>query len=41
MNDNQIIASFIRAATWQLARRSPTLLLILVVGAALLFGSHR
>jgi hypothetical protein len=37
---NQIIASFVRAATWQLARRSPTLLLLAVVAAAWLIGSH-
>jgi hypothetical protein len=40
MNQNQIIASFVRAATWQLARRSPTWLLILAVVAAFLFAGH-
>jgi hypothetical protein len=37
----QIVASFIRAATWQLARRSPIWLLIAVVAAAwLMAGRH-
>jgi hypothetical protein len=40
MNQNQIIASFIRAATWQLARRSPMWLLILAVAGAWLFAGH-
>ena len=41
MNRNLIIASFVRAAIWQLARRSPTLLLLAVVAAAWLFaGRH-
>ena len=40
MNQSQIIASFVRAATWQLARRSPTWLLIAIVGAAWLFAGH-
>ena len=40
MTQSQIIASFVRSACWQLARRSPTWLLILMVAAAFLFGSH-
>ena len=40
MNQNQIIASFVRAATWQLMRRSPTWILIVVVAAAWLIAGH-
>ena len=40
MNQSQILASFIRAATWQLARRSPTWILILAGAAALLLAGH-
>ncbi len=40
MSQNQIIAAFVRGACWQLARRSPTWLLIAAVAAAFLFGSH-
>jgi hypothetical protein len=40
MNRNQIVASFVRAATWQLMRRSPNWVLIAVVAAAWLLGSH-
>ena len=41
MNQNQIIASFVRAACWQLARRSPTLLLLAIVVGAWLMAGHR
>lgn len=41
MNPNELIRWAARAAIWQLARRSPTWLLILVVAAALLLGGHR
>ena len=40
MNQSQLIASFLRAATWQLARRSPAWLLIIAVAAAWLFAGH-
>ena len=40
MNQNQIIAAFVRGAAWQLMRRSPTWVLILVVALAWLFASH-
>ena len=40
MNQSQILASFVRAATWQIARRSPTWILILVVAVAWLMASH-
>jgi hypothetical protein len=40
VSQNQIIASFVRAATWQLMRRSPTWILILVVVIAWLFAGH-
>jgi hypothetical protein len=40
MNQNQIIASFVRAATWRLMRRSPTWVLILVVALAWVFAGH-
>ena len=40
MNQNQVIAAFVRAACWQLARRSPTWLLLAAVGLAFLLGSH-
>jgi hypothetical protein len=40
VNRNQIFASLVRAATWQLMRRSPTLLLLAVVAAAWLFAGH-
>lgn len=40
MNRDQIIASFVRACTWQLARRSPTWFLILAVAAAWLYAGH-
>lgn len=40
MRQDQIIASFVRGAAWQLMRRSPTWLLIAIVGAAWLFASH-
>ena len=38
MTPNQIGDRFISAAIWQLMRRSPTWLLIAIVGGALLFG---
>ena len=41
MTQSQIFASFVRAATWQLMRRSPTWILILVVAAAWLMAGHR
>jgi hypothetical protein len=34
MTQAQILASFVRAATWQLMRRSPTWILILVAAVA-------
>ncbi len=40
MNRNQIIASLVRAATWQLMRRSPTWVLIAVVAAAWPLAGH-
>jgi hypothetical protein len=40
MNQNQIIAAFVRGACWQLARRSPTWLLLAIVAGAFLFASH-
>jgi hypothetical protein len=40
MNQSQILASFVRAAAWQLMRRSPTWILIGVVVIAWLLGSH-
>jgi hypothetical protein len=41
VNQTQIIASFVRAATWQLMRRSPTWLLLAIVAAAWLWaGRH-
>jgi hypothetical protein len=40
MRQDQIVNSFVRAAAWQLMRRSPTWLLILIVGAAWLFAGH-
>jgi hypothetical protein len=40
MNQTQIIASFVRAAAWQLMRRSPTWILILVAAAAWLAAGH-
>jgi hypothetical protein len=40
MNQSQIIAAFVRGACWQLARRSPTWLLLAIVVGAFLFASH-
>jgi hypothetical protein len=40
MNQSQIIAAFVRGACWQIARRSPTWLLLVAVGLAFLFASH-
>ena len=40
MNQNQIIAAFVRGAAWQLMRRSPTWLLLAIVAAAWLLGGH-
>ena len=40
MNQTQIFAAFVRAATWQLMRRSPTWILIAVVVAAWLWAGH-
>ncbi len=40
VNQSQIISAFVRAATWQLMRRSPTWILVLVVAAAWLFAGH-
>jgi hypothetical protein len=40
MNQNQIISAFIRAAAWQLMRRSPTWILIGVLALAWLFAGH-
>jgi hypothetical protein len=40
MNQSQIIAAFVRGACWQLARRSPTWILVLVVAATWLLASH-
>ena len=41
MNQSQIISAFVRAACWQLARRSPTLLLLAIVAVAFLLAGHR
>jgi hypothetical protein len=41
MTQSQIIASFVRAATWQLMRRSPTWLLLAIVAAAWFMAGHR
>ena len=41
VNQSQIIASFVRAATWQLMRRSPTWLLLAIVAAAWFMAGHR
>jgi hypothetical protein len=41
MRQDQILAAFVRAACWQLARRSPTFLLLAIVAAAWLFSGHR
>jgi hypothetical protein len=40
MNQSQIIAALVRGACWQLARRSPTWLLLAAVGLAWLFAGH-
>jgi hypothetical protein len=40
MNQSQIIAAFIRGACWQLARRSPTWILIVAVAAAWFMAGH-
>ena len=40
MNQNQIISAFVRASAWQLMRRSPTWILILVVALAWAFAGH-
>jgi hypothetical protein len=40
MNQNQILVAFVRAACWQLARRSPTWVLIAVVAGAWLLAGH-
>jgi hypothetical protein len=40
MNQSQIIAAFVRAAGWNLMRRAPTWILVLVVAAAWLFAGH-
>ena len=40
MTQNQLVNSIIRAAVWQLMRRSPTILLLAIVAAAFLFSGH-
>jgi hypothetical protein len=41
MNPNELLRWAARSAVWQLARRSPTWVLIVIVLAALLYGGHR
>ena len=40
MTQSQIVSAFVRAACWNLARRSPTAILVIVVAAAWLFAGH-
>ena len=40
MRRDQIISSIVRAAAWQIMRRSPTWLLIAIVAAAWLLAGH-
>jgi hypothetical protein len=40
MRQDQIVSAFVRAAAWQLMRRSPTWLLLAIVAGAFLFASH-
>ena len=40
MNQSQIVSSFVRAAAWQLMRRSPTWLPLAIIGGAWLIASH-
>jgi hypothetical protein len=41
MNQNPIVAALVRGAAWQLMRRTPTWILILVLSAGWLFASRR
>jgi hypothetical protein len=41
MNTNQLINRVVSAAIWQLMRRSPTWLLIVIVGGAFLLSLHK
>jgi hypothetical protein len=41
MNPNELIRWAARSAVWQLARRSPTWLLIVIVLGALAYGSGK
>ena len=41
MNQDQIIAAIVRGAAWNLMRRSPTWILILVIAVAWLLAGHR
>jgi hypothetical protein len=41
VRQDQIIASFLRGACWQLARRSPTWLLLTIVACAWLLAGHQ
>jgi hypothetical protein len=38
MNLNQLIAQLVRAAEWQLMRRSPTWVLLAIVGGAFAYA---